>query len=331
VIADGADHSADGQRLGAAGNMQALDAAVADQFERRAVKQEMQHHRLFVGAACIFMQELQVAFLHLGLIRIKAGGNAVGQVALAQHRAQAFELAEFGEFGTGEAGLDRAAATDHVDIGDAGGLDRGCRMGTEIACCQFRWRLGQQAGDVDGHITLADDGDTVAELRVQVGEIGMAVIPADESHRTIDAGKVCARDPERAILVRADRQHHGIVMRLQHAERQVGADLQPAKETDIRVGEQAVELPRHSLGSLVVRRHAETHQAIGGGQTVDHIDLQSGILADQGIGAKQAGGAAADNGDMLQHWDTYGFFLHGQFMRAGVALQLTGAGPINEG
>jgi hypothetical protein len=57
----------------------------------------------------------------------------------------------------------------------------------------------------------------------------------------------------------------------------------------------------HGFGTLMIRRHAESHQAIGRGQAVEDVDFQVWPLAEQGIGAKQSGRTAADYGDMVQH------------------------------
>ena len=46
---------------------------------------------------------------------------------------------------------------------------------------------------------------------IEVGEFGMAVVPADELGRTDDARQVLARNAELAVVRRADGQDHGIV------------------------------------------------------------------------------------------------------------------------
>ena len=63
-----------------------------------------------------------------------------------------------------------------------------------------------------------------AERRIEVGEIGMAVVPADELGRADDAGQVLAGNAELAVVRRAGGEDHRVVEVEQLGDRDVAAD-----------------------------------------------------------------------------------------------------------
>ena len=95
--------------------------------------------------------------------------------------------------------------------------------------------LRQDPRDIEGDIAVADDRRMRAvERRIEIGEIGVAVVPADELGRADDAGQILARDAELAVVRRADRQDDRIIEIEQFGDRNVAADADIADEADAR-------------------------------------------------------------------------------------------------
>ena len=107
----------------------------------------------------------------------------------------------------------------------------------------------------------------------------MAVQPGDEPPRAPDLRQVLARDAELAVDHPAGGHDHGIVPGLQLFPRKIAADLDISGETNVRLGQQAVELAGHRLGALVVRRDAGPHQPVRRRQAVDQVYAKVGIGA----------------------------------------------------
>ena len=85
--------------------------------------------------------------------------------------------------------------------------------------------LRQDARAIERDIAVADDrGMRSVERRIEVGEFGMAVVPADELGRADDAGQILARDAELAVVRRADGEDHRVIELEQLRDRHVAAD-----------------------------------------------------------------------------------------------------------
>src|SRR6185503_21174798 len=95
---------------------------------------------------------------------------------------------------------------------DRGSVERLERMADDVRAFEFVARLGQDPGAIERDIAVADHrGVGSIERRIEVCEIGMAVVPADELGRTDDAGEVFARDTELAGMWCAELQEERVV------------------------------------------------------------------------------------------------------------------------
>ena len=85
-------------------------------------------------------------------------------------------------------------------------------MGDDVRADELGRRLGEDAGDVERDIAVADHRRRRdVERRIEIGEFGMAVIPADEGGRADHAGQVAALDLERRVGGRAGGEDHRVV------------------------------------------------------------------------------------------------------------------------
>src|SRR3546814_4588224 len=102
--------------------------------------------------------------------------------------------------------LVRPAPAGDVDMPHPAGRERGARVGDDVAAREFGRRLGEDARDVERDIAIADHRDAGRiKRRVQRGEIGVAVIPADEGGAADHAGQVGAGYVKRPVVRSAGR------------------------------------------------------------------------------------------------------------------------------
>ena len=134
---------------------------------------------------------------------------------------------------------------------------------------------------------------------VEVGEFGMAVIPADEGGRADHAGQVVAGNVERPVVGRAGGEDHRVVEVEQLGDGDVAADQHVADEADIVAERDLLVALVDRLDRLVVGRDAEADQAVGHRHPVDHVDpdLVAIVLLER-LGAVIAGGPRPDHRDM---------------------------------
>src|SRR5205814_7526055 len=93
--------------------------------------------------------------------------------------------------------------------------------------------LGKDSGTVERDIAGADDGGVGAgEERVEVGEIGMAVVPADKLGRADDAGEILPGDAQLAVVRSPGGEDHRIAELEQLGDRDVAPDGDVADEVD---------------------------------------------------------------------------------------------------
>ena len=109
-------------------------------------------------------------------------------------------------------------------------------MADDVRAFEFVPRLGQDPRAVERDIAVADDrGVSAAERRIEIGEIRMAIVPADELGRADDAGQLLARDAELAVVRRAGGQDDRVVEPGQLIDGDVAADRDIADEADVSV------------------------------------------------------------------------------------------------
>ena len=167
----------------------------------------------------------------------------------------------------------------------------------QVAVRHLSRRLDQDAGDVDRHVAVADDtGGRAAQVRTEVAEIRVAIVPTDEGGGAEHAGQPGAGDFHVPVARHADGEHDRVVGRAQFRERKVAAELDIAVEADPGVAGGAREGAGDALRALVVRRHAAADQAVRRGQGLDDIDLDSGKRLEQRRGGIESTRARADNG-----------------------------------
>ena len=130
--------------------------------------------------------------------------------------------------------LVRPAPREDGDRSDAWPRERVERVADDVRSGELVGRLGEDPRDVERDIARADHHRAgTVERRGEVGEIGMAVIPADERRRADHAGQVVAGDAERPVGGRAGREHHRVVQAEQFVDRHVAADRDIADEAHI--------------------------------------------------------------------------------------------------
>ena len=106
-----------------------------------------------------------------------------------------FEMAELAQFLGSHRDLVRPATAENRDGADRRMVERVERMADDVRPFELVAGLGQDPRAVERDIAVADHRRVgAAERRVEVGEIGMAVIPADELGRADDAGQDLRRE-----------------------------------------------------------------------------------------------------------------------------------------
>ena len=94
--------------------------------------------------------------------------------------------------------------------------------------------LASIAGDVEGDVADAEDGDLLGLQRPGARDVGVAVVPGDEVGGAVGAVEVDAGDVEGAVGVGAGGEDDGVVEVAQVVEVDVGAVVDVAEEPDLR-------------------------------------------------------------------------------------------------
>ena len=200
--------------------------------------------------------------------------NRRGQLRRVDEGGAVLELAHLAQFLVGELRLRRPAPADDVDVADRRGVNGLGGVIGQIAGRHLGRGLDQHPGDVDGHVAVADDADgRGVQVGIEIAEIRVAVVPADEGGRAVDTGEIGAGDRQLPVERHTGGQDDRVVALAQLRHREVAADLDIAVVTDLGLLGGAREGPPNPLGALVVGRHAAPDQAEGRGQGVDDVDL----------------------------------------------------------
>ena len=167
-------------------------------------------------------------------------------------------------------------------VADAAAVDDG-----DLICSE----ADRRAGDVHGDVAAADDHDALA------GEVGHLLVADGAQHlyRGLDAGGVLVGQAELLVGVCANGKVDGVVVLAQAGELLA---VDGVLELDL---DAALEDPVDLL------LEALTRQAVAGDTVAEHAAKVTALLKDRDVmahdrevvGARDAGGAAADNGDAL--------------------------------
>ena len=219
------------------------------------------------------------------------------------------ELAELEQLGVGEGGLRGPAAADDDDL-----AMRLCASTSRAwSAVSVGGELGtgehEHAGDVERDVAVADhDGALGGEqVDLEVGVVGVAVVPADELGGGVRAGEVFAGDAEGTVDGRAGGVDDRVVVGEQVLARDVHAEVDVAEEAEARVGGGLLVDAGDGLDLGMVGGDARADQAPGRGQALEHVDLElSRAVLQQVPGGVEAGGSRADHGDadggVVGHW-----------------------------
>ena len=210
-------------------------------------------------------------------------------------------LAELAQLDRGELHVERAAAAEHVHVGDGRRLEPGEHVVGHLGRAQVDGVLREHAGDVEGDVAVADDGDLGCLERPLARHVGVPVEPGHEVGGAVGAGQVDAGDVERGVPDRAGGEDHGVVALLQVVDRDVAADLDVADEADGAGVEHLVQRVHDALDARVVGRDAVADQAVGRGQRVEQVDRDGAARGGHGVredvAGVDAGGTGADDRD----------------------------------
>ena len=113
--------------------------------------------------------------------------------------------------------------------------------------------------------------------------------------------QVLARNAEPAVDHHAGGDDHGVVGLDEFLPGEVSADVEIARESQVGLVEQLVELPHHGLGALVVGGDAGPDEPVGGRQAVDDVDAEVRPAAQQPVRGVEAGRSGADDGNPVSH------------------------------
>ena len=120
------------------------------------------------------------------------------------------------QLGQRERGLRGPAPRGDHDLADLRLPQRGQRVVGDVGAGQLVGIGGQDAGDVECDVAVADDDDPlVAQIDWEIGEFGMPVDPRDHLGRGAGARHSHAVDVEATVVRCADGVQHGVVVRQQ--------------------------------------------------------------------------------------------------------------------
>ena len=151
-----------------------------------------------------------------------------------------------------------------------------------------------RAADVHGDVAAADDGALFADARLLA-----EVDPAQEVHTAVHAGELFAGHADGCALLRADGQIEALVALLtQLVDGEILADLDAALEVHAHLTEH-LDLGVDNILLEAEARDAEGQHAAGHFVFIKHGDIFIAHVR-QIVGARQAGRAGADDGDLLR-------------------------------
>src|SRR5205085_11629599 len=91
--------------------------------------------------------------------------------------------------------------------------------------------LGKDTRAVERDIAVADHGGVgTVQRRIQVGKVGVAIVPADELRGSYHSRHVLARNSELPVLGRASCENYRIIKLQELGDRKIAADADIADE-----------------------------------------------------------------------------------------------------
>ena len=150
------------------------------------------------------------------------------------------------------------------------------RVVGDVGAAQLVVARAPASGDVDRDVAVADDHGALGreQVELQVGVVGMAVVPADELGGRVPAGQLFAGDAERPVGRRAGGVDDRVVVREQLLARDVLAEGDVAEVAEARVRGDLLVDAGDRLDLRVVGGDAGAHQAPGRWQPLEHVDLE---------------------------------------------------------
>ena len=146
-----------------------------------------------------------------------------------------------------------------------------------VGRCQLRRREHEHAGDVERDVAVADDHGPLGreEVHLEVGVVGMAVVPADELGRRVRAGELFAGYAEGAVERRAGRVDDRVVVGEQVLAGDVLAEVDVAEEAKARVRGGLLVDAGHRLDLRVIGGDARADEPPWRGQALEHVHLEA--------------------------------------------------------
>src|SRR6185369_5766474 len=109
------------------------------------------------------------------------------EVGRVDDRHRGLEMTELAKFLWSHGDLVRPAAAEDGDRPNDGFVERVEGVADDVRAFELMPRFREDAGAVERDVAVADDHGLLAvEWRIEVGEFGMAIVPADELGRADD-------------------------------------------------------------------------------------------------------------------------------------------------
>ena len=231
------------------------------------------------------------------------GALVVLEVLVVDDDVDVPRLGELAQLEGGELHLGGAAAAEDVHVRDRGRLEPLVDVAGDLGEEHVVGVLGQHAGDVEGHVAVADDRDLAGLERPGAREVRVAVVPGHELGGPVHAPEVVAGDVQRGVVDGSGGEDHGVVVGAEVGEGQVPAELHVAEEADVAAPQDGAQRGDDALDPGVVGGHAVADEAERGRVAVEQVDadLELPVLHGLGLGEHvrgvDAGRTGADDGD----------------------------------
>ncbi len=170
----------------------------------------------------------------------------------------------------------------------------------EVGVGEFGGRFGKDSSDIDGDVAVADDRHArVVQRYVEVGEIGMPVVPADERTRAENARQIVAGHAEAAVAWSAGGDDDGVVEGQQVVDRDAFLSNNNIAHEPDTAGKNSMVAAVHRLDRLVVGGDAGSDQSVRRWQRIDNVD-GDGVAQPtcERFGGVEARRPGSDDGDM---------------------------------